>query len=413
MKNKGDDTFSVKTTGLEEKATACQMIMCYAKELKYAFADYVEETVQIMIPLLNFYFHERIRTAAAECLPYLVESGKAKGEAFVKNMWEFIFPELLKSIEFEPEKDVLCDMFASLGSCIECVGKDNISESQINQTILTLRKYLEEHFANVEERKHRRGDEDYDEGVEKELVEEDDEDCYVLSKISEVIHSLFVVFKEAFLPHFEILLPLFIKLAGADRSYTEVQWSICVMDDCVEFTGQHSIKYKEFFLPLFINGMRSEHPEIRQASAYGFGVIGKNGGPSFAQDCAQSIPILVQMIQDPESRSDLNNLATENAISSVTKIMQYNNSHLNVNEIIPVWFSWLPAWEDESELPYIYNFLFMLIENKHPAILDENNTNLPRLLQIFAEVLCRNAVEVNGELGQKILMFINSLKVWY
>ena len=75
----GEDTFSVKTTGLEEKATACQMIMCYARELKYAFQDYVEETVQIMIPLLNFYFHERIRTAAAECLPYLIESGKAKG----------------------------------------------------------------------------------------------------------------------------------------------------------------------------------------------------------------------------------------------------------------------------------------------------------------------------------------------
>lgn len=117
------------------------------------------------------------------------------------------------------------------------------------------------------------------------------------------------------------------------------------------------------------------------------------------------------MIQDPDSRSDLNNLATENAISSVTKIMQYNNSHLNVNEIIPVWFSWLPAWEDESELPYIYNFLLMLIENKHPAILGENNSNLPRILQIFAEVLCRNAVEMNSELGQKIQMFINSLKV--
>ena len=325
-------------------------------------------------------------------------------------MWDFIFPELLKSIEFEPEKDVLCDMFASLASCIECVGKENVTEAQINQTNLTLKKYLEEHFQNVEERKQRRGDEDYDDGVEKELIEEDDEDCYVLSKISEVIHSLFVVFKEAFLPYFELLLPLFIKLAGADRSYTEVQWSICIMDDVIEFTGQHSIKYKEFFLPLFINGMRSEHPEIRQASAYGFGVLGKNGGSSFAQDCAASIPILIQMVQQAESRGELNNLATENAISSVTKIMQFNNSHLNVNEIIPIWFNWLPAWEDESELPYIYNFLFMLIENKHPAILGENNSNLPRLLFIFAEVLCRNAVELNSEIGQKLLLFLNSLK---
>lgn len=131
----------------------------------------------------------------------------------------------------------------------------------------------------------------------------------------------------------------------------------------------------------------------------------------FLKDCAAAIPLLVQMVQEPDSRSDLNNLATENAISSVTKIMHFNNSHLNLNEIIPVWFSWLPCYEDESELPYIYNFLFMLIENKHQAILGENNSNLPRILYILAEVLCRNAVEQNSEIGQKIFMFLNSLKV--
>ncbi|CAK6979971.1 importin-5-like [Scomber scombrus] len=33
--NLGDQqSFSIKTAGLEEKATACQMLVCYAKELK-------------------------------------------------------------------------------------------------------------------------------------------------------------------------------------------------------------------------------------------------------------------------------------------------------------------------------------------------------------------------------------------
>ena len=63
--------------------------------------------------------------------PQLVHimAGKSKGETSVKKMWESIFPFLVKSIEYEPKKDVLCDMFASLTSCIECVGKDNINES--------------------------------------------------------------------------------------------------------------------------------------------------------------------------------------------------------------------------------------------------------------------------------------------
>lgn len=50
--------FGIKTTGLEEKASACSMLVCYAKELKQGFVDYVEQTTKLMVPLLRFYFHE-------------------------------------------------------------------------------------------------------------------------------------------------------------------------------------------------------------------------------------------------------------------------------------------------------------------------------------------------------------------
>lgn len=50
--------FGIKTTGLEEKASACSMLVCYAKELKEGFVNYVEETTKLMVPLLRFYFHE-------------------------------------------------------------------------------------------------------------------------------------------------------------------------------------------------------------------------------------------------------------------------------------------------------------------------------------------------------------------
>ena len=59
--NLGDQqTFGIKTAGLEEKATACQMLVCYARELKQGFINYVEETVKIMVPMLKFYFHDDI-----------------------------------------------------------------------------------------------------------------------------------------------------------------------------------------------------------------------------------------------------------------------------------------------------------------------------------------------------------------
>jgi len=51
-------SFGIKTAGLEEKSTACQMLVCYARELKEGFANYTQEVVNLMVPLLKFYFHD-------------------------------------------------------------------------------------------------------------------------------------------------------------------------------------------------------------------------------------------------------------------------------------------------------------------------------------------------------------------
>ena len=45
--------FGIKTAGLEDKATACQMLVCYARELKEHFVEYTEQTVKLMVPMLK------------------------------------------------------------------------------------------------------------------------------------------------------------------------------------------------------------------------------------------------------------------------------------------------------------------------------------------------------------------------
>ena len=109
-------TFGIKTTGLEEKATACQMLVCYARELKDSFANYVEDTLKIMIPLLKFYFHDDIRVAAAESLPFLLDASRVRGGQYMQEMWNFFAPELMKALQSEPEREVLVEMFSSLSS---------------------------------------------------------------------------------------------------------------------------------------------------------------------------------------------------------------------------------------------------------------------------------------------------------
>ena len=81
-------------------------------------------------------------------------------------------------------------------------------------------------------------------------------------------------------------------------------------------------------MPILFRTLRicSFFQKVRQAAAYGFGVMGMNGGSIYARACAEALPRLFTMINTPNSRTIENNTATENAISAVTKILKYNNS---------------------------------------------------------------------------------------
>lgn len=47
-------------------------------------------------------------------------------------------------------------------------------------------------------------------------------------------------------------------------------------------------------------------------------------------DYSGCVSYLLQMVQSPDSRNDLNINATENAIAALTKILQYNNSQVRI-----------------------------------------------------------------------------------
>lgn len=130
-------------------------------------------------------------------------------------------------------------------------------------------------------------------------------------------------------------------------------------------------------------------PEVRQAAAYGVGVMAQYGGENYRPFCTgnhavqkvfeasaelirgclcvifvctEAIPLLVGVIQAADSRSKENINATENCISAVGKVMRFRSECINVNEILPHWLSWLPLNEDKEEAVHTFDFLCDLIE---------------------------------------------------
>jgi len=101
---------------------------------------------------------------------------------------------------------------------------------------------------------------------------------------------------------------------------------------------------------------------VRQAASYGMGIAAQFGGPAFAQTCADVLQPLITVVSSPQAQTIVNKNATENAISAIGKICQYNSSKFNVNQVLPIWLSALPITEDPEEANSTYSYLTKLIE---------------------------------------------------
>ena len=131
------------------------MLVCYARELKEGFVPFTEDVVKLMVPLLKFYFHDLVRTAAAESLPYLLDCAKFKGDRYLRQMWAYICPEILKSTSTEPEPEVQILMMDSLARCIETLGNGCMTVDYLNELGKILHDVMDIHKNREQERQRK------------------------------------------------------------------------------------------------------------------------------------------------------------------------------------------------------------------------------------------------------------------
>uniref|UniRef100_A0A1I8IFD4 Importin-5 n=1 Tax=Macrostomum lignano TaxID=282301 RepID=A0A1I8IFD4_9PLAT len=373
-----EQNFAIKTSGLEDKANACQMLVCYARELREAFAPYTEQVAQLMVPLLKFYFHDEVRSAACESLPHLLECARSQGPTFLGNLWGYIRPSLIAAIGDEPEPEVQADGLSSLAQCIEAMGAGCLADS-MDPCLELLEKLLNSHFEKAEKR---------------QAAREDDE--YVLSRVADVLHSLLSAYKQQFEPQLQRLLPLIAKLLDESRSWLDWQWGVCIFDDVIEHLGPASFRYQEVFLPRLVSSAVHKEPDLRQAALLA-------GRSTIDPQPDDAVPGTAD--RSPRLAAT-RTICTENAIAAATKILKHCPAEVAgqpPEQILPMWLSWLPVSEDREETEHVYGFLCDLIERNDPNILGPNNQNVPRILAIIGECLYREALDEDKPTAARIV----------
>ncbi|GAB4835111.1 hypothetical protein Ancab_000019 [Ancistrocladus abbreviatus] len=414
----GDKRIGIKTSVLEEKATACNMLCCYADELKEGFYPWIDQVAPTLVPLLKFYFHEDVRKAAVSAMPELlrsaklaVEKGLAQGrnESYVKQLSDYIVPALVEALHKEPDTEICANMLEALNECLQISGPI-LDESQVRSIVDEIKQVLTASSSRKRERADRAKAEDFDAEEGEFLKTENELEEEIFNQVGEILGTLIKTFKVSFLPFFDELTSYLTPMWGKDKTAEERRIAICIFDDVAEQGREAALKYYDTYLPFLLEACNDENPDVRQAAVYGLGVCAEFGGSVFKPLVGEALSRLNVIIRDPSALQPENVMAYDNAVSALGKICQFHRGSIDSAQIIPAWLSCLPIKGDLIEAKVVHDQLCTMFERSDVELLGPNNQYLPKIIGVFAEVLSAGRDLVTEETANRMINLLRQLQ---
>ncbi|KAF1867035.1 hypothetical protein Lal_00049462 [Lupinus albus] len=414
----GDKRIGIKTSVLEEKATACNMLCCYADELKEGFFPWIDQVAGILVPLLKFYFHEEVRKAAVSAMPELlrsaklaIEKGKSQGRdgTYLKFLTDSIVPALVEALHKEPDTEICASMLDSLNESLQISGM-LLDENQVRSIVDELKQVITASSSRKRERGERAKAEDFD-AEEGELIkEENEQEEEVFDQVGEILGTLIKTFKASFLPYFEELSSYLTPMWGRDKTPEERRIAICIFDDVAEQCREAALKYYETYLPFLLEACNDDIPDVRQAAVYGLGVCAEFGGSVFKPLVGEGLSRLNAVIQHPNALQGDNIMAYDNAVSALGKICQFHRDSIDSAQVVPAWLNCLPIKGDLIEAKVVHDQLCSMVERSDGDLLGPNSQYLPKIVSVFAEVLCAGKELATEQTAGRMINLLRQLQ---
>eukprot|EP00054_Salpingoeca_dolichothecata_P030034 m.240431 g.240431 ORF g.240431 m.240431 type:complete len:1144 (+) comp26585_c1_seq13:16-3447(+) len=407
-----DQKLAIKTSALDEKKMACQMLGVYVRVLRGHFAPYLEDTTKIMSNHLTFLGEAEIRMTAANVMPFLVLSAKeaeGMGEEAALHLWQTLGTDLAKVMKTEPQQEVAAFQMCALKDGFDFLGAISVTEELLevimDAVVTQMTDFDKRSTKRAEERAQ---DEDYDPDDDDILLsDEEGVDSIMLRELADLVHMLFHLMRDSFLPYWDILFPFLANMLDPRRLYIDHQWAICMMDDLLEFAPEASVRYSEHFLPMMIECVTSPHSEVRQAAVYGFGIMSIGEVEFYVDVCKQAVPLLMQVINHEDSRGMGNIEPTENAISAFIKIARNPAMQMDANETVAQLLEWLPVTEDQEEgCKHIYPYLLDQLEAQNPTLME----HLGHVVGVLATVVNTQFTKSYKELNLRMLSAVEDIR---
>lgn len=414
----GDKRIGIKTSVLEEKATACNMLCCYADELKEGFYPWIDQVAPTLVPLLKFYFHEEVRKAAVSAMPELLRSAKlaidkgqapGRDQAYVKQLSDYIIPALVEALHKEPETEICASMLDALNECVQVSGP-LLDESQVRLIVDEIKQVITASSTRKRERSERAKAEDFDAEEGELLKEENEQEEEVFDQVGDCLGTLIKTFKASFLPFFDELSSYITPMWGQDKTAEERRIAICIFDDVAEQCRETALKYYDTYLPFLLEACNDDNPDVRQAAVYGIGVCAEFGGAVFRPLVGEALSRLNFVIGHHNAQQPDNIMAYDNAVSALGKICQFHRDGIDASQVVPAWLGCLPIKSDLIEAKLVHDQLCSMVERSDGELLGPNNQYLPKIVAVFAEVLCAGKDLATEQTASRMVNLLRQLQ---
>lgn len=384
----GSKKLSLNTSALETKINSTQVIRALAENLGTVFFPYVEKTYNAMSELFDYKYSRAVRGCAIECCQYLIAACEELGhkEQLMSQM-STKFEECISSFVKKKDTDEIVTFLKEYYHCIKIFKKPApVTEAQINNMVNLMAEGCklasEDKKLTLEELEKKR-----------DVLDEEDIDQYMdtideVEKVflytMEISGQFMRIYKADVTSQMrDVLFTLFVEnINKTENTEHEVIDSLCFFIDCceflsIEFFGQI---YKDMitkFSNIYDEYKDKEDRDVVQSLSFGLGVIASRLPPSeYSPYAERTFTILEEVINVPDNMNDDNSYATENALSSLLKLVYYQkDGQLITDAHVKKYLNMLPLKEDLDEALAVNKLLIEKVEEKNANLLGENNCN--------------------------------------
>ncbi|GMR54198.1 hypothetical protein PMAYCL1PPCAC_24393, partial [Pristionchus mayeri] len=298
--------------------------------------------------------------AAAAALSAVLSILQPKGIEAMRVVWKEYWKTLKRLIKEDPRRDVTPDYIIAVDNCTVKLGKEvrvpfknfhidkylrifikGITVDEMNEIGVMIMEKMEEETRMMEQLTGR------------------GENIGVLDKIAELVVSLFKTMGTSFCQYIIPAMSLFFPLID---SSVDKSWGVHFISALFRFAPDVSFPVHQQIVQLLFPLLHDEISQNRTSAAHVFGLMAHNNRPEWKMLAVQSLESLCEMCCHTDARTAPYNFATDNAISSICKIVQNCGQFIGREKMMSKLLLFLPIREDREEGVIVYSFIADLIE---------------------------------------------------